>query len=49
MIAMPTKYPGSYIHCTLGLNTNAFKRHMRMTNIQEVTLRVAQDAYSTGL
>lgn len=49
MIAMPAKYPQYYLYSTLGMKTSEFRKHMRTTNISEVTYRVASDAYAIAL
>lgn len=49
MLAMPSRYPYSYLCTTLSLPVDEFRRHMRSTNLADITLRVGQDAYNSAL
>ena len=49
MLSMPAKYPCSYLSMTMAMPVDEFRRHMRSTNLAEVTLKVGQDAYNAAL
>jgi hypothetical protein len=41
IIAMPAKYPFSFLFQTLQLDLISFKKYMRSSNIEELTNKVA--------
>ena len=49
MIAMPSSYPQTYLSALLSMNTLLFRDHMRTTNIEEISVRVGNEAYNRAL
>lgn len=49
ILSMPTRYKETYMAQVLAMSPFEFKRHMRQTDINQMTLRAGENAYSMAL
>jgi hypothetical protein len=49
IMLLPDKYEGLYLHKLLNMTPKEYKNFMRRHSLQDVLLKVAEDAYSLAL